>query len=381
MINDQELNNEFLRLFHHNPDQIFAAPGRVNLIGEHTDYNDGFVLPAAIDFNTRIAGRKRSDQKICIYAADFNNQFSQFLLTEEIQPDPQAPWSNYIRGVVIELLALGLELTGADLLVSGNIPRGAGLSSSASLEIVTIAALMGLSNQTIDPKVAAKVGQAAENKFVGCNCGIMDQIISAIGQQDHATLIDCRSLDTRSVSLPKGSCMLIVDSGIKRGLVDSEYNQRRKQCEQVARFFEVAALRDITIEQLENSEPNLDEVIYRRARHVVTENARTLEAADALQRGDMAKIGELMAASHQSMKLDFEITLPAIDTLVDIIGESIGSQGGVRMTGGGFGGCVVALIPEALEQQVRSAIDNLYQIKTGYIATAYTCHASRGALV
>ncbi len=257
--------------------------------------------------------------------------------------------------------------------------RSAGLSSSAALEVVIGQTFKTLYKLPITQQEIALNGQEAENKFVGCNCGIMDQLISAEGEQNHALLIDCRLLETRAVSMPEDMAVVIINSNKKRGLVDSEYNTRRAQCEEAAGIFGVRALRDVTIEQFEARKDELDPVVAMRARHVITENARTLAAADALTAGDMSRLGKLMAESHASMRDDFEITVKEIDTLVEIIKETIGDKGGVRMTGGGFGGCVVALVPPALVDDVKAAVTARYEAETGLKETIYVCKAMNGA--
>ena len=355
------------------------GPGRVNLIGEHTDYNDGFVLPCAIDYETVVTGRRRDDRLVRVIAADYDDAEDSFDLDAEIKLHDDAIWASYVRGVVKHLLARGLQLPGADLVISGNVPQGAGLSSSAALELAVGQAFKTLGELPISATELAVVGQEAENLFVGCSCGIMDQLISALGAQDRALLIDCRSLETSAVALPHGAAVVIVNSNVRRGLVDSEYNTRRTQCEAAARHYGVAALRDIDEAALEAGRSGLDDLIYRRARHVVSENARTLAAADALAAGDLRRMGVLMAASHASMRDDFEITVPAIDSLVGIIGAVIGEVGGVRMTGGGFGGCVVALVPQDKVSAIEAAVAANYRSPEGLPATLYVCRASSGA--
>ncbi|WP_459176182.1 galactokinase [Ewingella americana] len=355
------------------------APGRVNLIGEHTDYNDGFVLPCAIDYETVIACAQRNDRQIRVVAADFDNEEDSFSLDEPILSSKTHPWANYVRGVVKHLMQRNKDFSGADMVISGNVPQGAGLSSSASLEVAVGQALKSLYDLPLDGVALALNGQEAENQFVGCNCGIMDQLISALGKQDHALLIDCRSLETRAVSMPKNAAVVIINSNVKRGLVDSEYNARREQCETAARFFGVKALRDVDPSLFFSISDELDPVVSRRARHVITENDRTLAAADALAAGDLKKMGELMAESHASMRDDFEITVPPVDTLVEIVKGVIGDKGGVRMTGGGFGGCIVALIPVDLVDSVRETVAREYPAQTGLKETFYVCTASQGA--
>ncbi len=379
MILEHEAAELFSQRFGNQAQAIFQAPGRVNLIGEHTDYNDGFVLPCAIDYRILIAARPRQDSLLRMVAADFAGQKASFDLSQPIELDPDAPWSNYVRGVAKCLLRRGYSLKGADLVIAGDVPVGAGLSSSAALEVVTGILFARFNNLDIDGKTLALVGQEAENTFVGCNCGIMDQLISALGQQDHALLIDCRSLEAQSVQIPRATGIVIVDSNVKRGLLDSEYNARRAQCEAAATHFGVKALRDLDMAQFEQGLEGLDPVAIQRARHVITENQRTLDAAQALAKGDLVRVGELMAASHVSMRDDFEITVPAIDALVEIIGGVVGTQGGVRMTGGGFGGCVVALGPEQMVDGIRASVEEHYFEASGLQPTVYVCKASQGA--
>lgn len=355
------------------------APGRVNLIGEHTDYNDGFVLPCAIDYETVIACAQRNDRTIRVIAADFDNDEDSFSLDEPILHSDAHPWANYVRGVVKHLMLRNKDFSGADMVISGNVPQGAGLSSSASLEVAVGQALKSLYDLPLDGVALALNGQEAENQFVGCNCGIMDQLISALGKESHSLLIDCRSLETRAVSMPKNAAVVIINSNVKRGLVDSEYNARREQCEVAARFFGVKALRDVDPALFFSIQDELDPVVARRARHVITENDRTLAAADALASGDLKRMGELMAESHASMRDDFEITVPQIDKLVEIVKEVIGDKGGVRMTGGGFGGCIVALVPEDMVEKVRHAVEQQYHAHSGLKETFYVCTASQGA--
>ena len=373
------IDTAFTQHFGHAPTLHVRAPGRVNLIGEHTDYNDGFVLPCAIDFETRIAIGPRSDRQVRICACDYGDALDQFDLDAPITPRPDAQWANYVRGVVQVLLAKGLALGGMDMAIAGDVPQGAGLSSSASLEVAVGQAFNALYNsELLTPTDIALAAQKAENSFVGVNCGIMDQLISACGEADHALLIDCRSLTTQAVPVPAGLAVMIVHSHVQRGLVGSEYNTRRQQCEAAAAHYGVKALRDIDVARLERDAAGLDAVVLRRARHIVTENQRTLDAAQALSTGDLQRLGQLMAASHDSMRDDFEITVPPIDHLVAILQAAIGPQGGARMTGGGFGGCVVALLPEAVVPTARAAVAAQYRAPNGDAATVYVCHASAG---
>jgi galactokinase len=369
----------FTDTFGYAPTHTIQAPGRVNLIGEHTDYNDGFVLPCAIDYQTVIACAKRDDRQVHVVAVDYDNQQDSFSLDAPIMSVKEPMWANYVRGVVKHLQKRDASFGGVDMVISGNVPQGAGLSSSASLEVAVGTVFQQLYHLKLDGAAIAVNGQEAENQFVGCNCGIMDQLISALGKKDHAMLLDCRTLGTRPVSMPKDIAVVIINSNFRRNLVGSEYNTRREQCETGARFFAQPALRDVDIEQFKAVEHELDPQVAKRVRHVLTENARTLEAADALSRGDLKRMGELMAESHASMRDDFEITVPPIDTLVEIVKAEIGERGGVRMTGGGFGGCVVALMPFDLVDQVKAAVAEQYEAKTGIKETFYVCTASEGA--
>ncbi len=355
------------------------APGRVNLIGEHTDYNGGFVLPAAINYHTYIAFAPRDDRQLRLVAYNFDNESVVVDLDAVQEQDANASWSNYVRGVVQEMRKQGFTLSGGDLYIAGDLHSGAGLSSSASLEMALIRALTSLSHEQVEPTQAALMGQAAENNFVGCNCGIMDQLISARGQEHAALLIDCQDLSTRAVPVPADWEILIVHSGVKRGLVDSEYNQRRQQCEQAAAFFGQTSLRGVELVQLLAAEGKLDELSFRRARHVLTENQRTLDAANALSEGNLAGLVKVMAESHASMRDDFNITVPAIDTLVNILAVAGEGKAGARMTGGGFGGCVVAVAPAAVIPRLAAAVEVHYQDQTGCIPTLIRAKASAGA--
>ena len=375
----EKTTQTFISAFAVQPTLSVQAPGRVNLIGEHTDYNDGFVLPCAIDYHTVITGSRRNDDRVRVIAVDYDGEEDEFDLGKPIQPRKNLLWANYVRGVTKYLLEAGYRLGGANLVISGNVPQGAGLSSSASLEVATGQFFKSLFNLAISPTEIAQIGQRAENLFVGCNCGIMDQLISAQGKAGHALLIDCRSLDTQSFAMPADLEVVIINSNVKRGLVGSEYNTRREQCETGARFFQQPALRDVTIEEFNAVAHELDPIVAKRVRHILTENACTVEAASALEQGDLKRMGELMAESHASMRDDFEITVPQIDTLVEIVKAVIGDKGGVRMTGGGFGGCIVSLVPHALTEQVCATVKARYPEVSGLQPTIYICQPSAGA--
>jgi galactokinase len=373
------VKSAFEQVLNYKPTHIIQAPGRVNLIGEHTDYNDGFVLPCAINYQTVVAAAKRDDTVIRLVSVDYANETDEFDLSEEIEFVEDKMWANYIRGVVKFLMVRGYEFKGADISVSGNVPQGAGLSSSAALEVVIGQTFKELYNLDISQAEVALNGQQAENEFVGCNCGIMDQMISAVGKENHAMLLDCRSLETQLVSMPEDMSVVIINSNKKRGLVDSEYNTRREQCEEAARVFGVKALRDVSIEMFNQKQDQLSPVVAKRARHVITENDRTVEAAKVLKSGDMKRMAQLMEQSHASMRDDFEITVKEVDTLVDIVKGVIGTEGGVRMTGGGFGGCIVALVPPALVDKVKATVEEKYEAATGLKESIYVCQAKDGA--
>ena len=351
----------FKQHFGKRPTYVVRAPGRVNLIGEHTDYNDGFVLPCAIGPSTMVAIRGRIDRQINVVATDFGDATDTFDL-DDIGHSEQG-WANYVRGMIDALQSAGFALHGADLAIAGNIPKGAGLSSSASLEVAVGQAILALAGTEIDRTHLARIAQAAECDFVGTKCGIMDQLISAQGKAGHALLIDCRTLGLTDAPIPDDLAIMIVHSGITRGLVDGHYNERRRQCEAAASAMGVAALRDADMDMLIAAK--LDPVTHSRARHVISENLRTIEAASALGEGDLARLGTLMAESHQSMRDDFAITVPAIDRIVDILQDAIGTHGGARMTGGGFGGACVALMPKDRTKEVQSAIESAYKTPDG----------------
>ncbi|MEI8624760.1 galactokinase [Pseudoalteromonas sp. B137] len=368
----------FLKHFTRDADFVVKAPGRVNLIGEHTDYNDGFVLPCAIEYATYIAVAPRTDSTVNVLALDCNNEVDSFSVGQELAHHQTQSWSNYVRGVVDELQKRGYQLTGCDICITGNVPQGAGLSSSAALEVGIAYAFNHLCELFIERKDIAKIAQAAENNFVGCNCGIMDQLISACGQEGQALGIDCRSLDLIEVSIDPKMTILMVNSNVKRGLLDSEYNLRREQCYAGAEALSKPSLREVSIDEYESKKHTLDPSVAKRVEHIVYENVRTLEAMQAFTDNDIAKLSTLMAQSHASMRDLFEITTSQIDTLVNIIAKVINEHGGVRMTGGGFGGCVVAFVPNVLVENVISAIETQYEQQTGLKETIYTSVPSAG---
>ena len=353
----------FTEQFGHAPDLVVRAPGRVNLIGEHTDYNDGFVLPCAIGPANMVAISKHDDDRVDVVAADFDDARDSFALIPPPERSLSQPWADYVRGTLLALQNDGHALNGAKIAIAGNLPKGAGLSSSAALAVAVGKANLALNGIDIDNRRLAQIAQKAECDFVGTQCGIMDQLISAQGKADHALLIDCRSLDVTDILIPNDVAIMIVHSGVTRGLVDGHYNERRRQCEAAAAAMGVSALRDADLDNL--AAAVLDAVTTARARHVITENQRTLDAADALAKNDLAALGRLMAQSHASMRDDFEITIPAIDDLVALLQNAIGDQGGARMTGGGFGGAAVAIMPRARVADVQASIKAAYKTPNG----------------
>jgi galactokinase len=357
------VTNSFAVQFGHPPDLVVRAPGRVNLIGEHTDYNDGFVLPCAIGPANMVAISKRDDDRVDVVAADFDDAQDSFALTPPPERNLSQPWADYVRGTLLALQNDGHALSGAKIAIAGNLPKGAGLSSSAALAVAVGKANLALNGIDIDNRRLAQIAQKAECDFVGTQCGIMDQLISAQGKADHALLIDCRSLEVTDILIPDDVAIMIVHSGVTRGLVDGHYNERRRQCEAAAAAMGVSALRDADLDNL--AAANLDAVTTARARHVITENQRTLDAADALAKNDLVTLGMLMAQSHASMRDDFEITIPAIDDLVALLQNAIGDQGGARMTGGGFGGAAVAIMPHARVADVQASIKAAYKTPNG----------------
>jgi len=373
----QQVSTEFERRFGQPPAHIVRAPGRVNLIGEHTDYNDGFVLPMAIDRATYIALSPRSDGRVIVHSVDFD-QTAEFTLNHLGKARDE--WIEYLKGVAWALTEQGYDLGGWEGVLVGDVPIGAGLSSSAALEMATARAFSLTSNFPWDAATMAKLGQKAENEWVGANTGIMDQMISASGHANHALLIDCRSLETELVPLPPGTVVVVMDTATRHQHTGSGYNERRAQCEAAARFFGVPALRDVSIEQFEARAGELDAIIRRRARHVITENARTLEAAEVMSRGDAAKMGELMDASHVSMRDDFENSRDEMNAMVEIA-QSHPACYGARMTGGGFGGCAVALVRVEEAEAFAEVVTSRYTQATSLTPNVYVCKATDGANV
>jgi galactokinase len=372
-----QVTQEFKSRFDAPPDLVVRAPGRVNLIGEHTDYNDGFVLPMAIDRAIWIALRPRRDQRVVAHSLDFDRS-AEFHL--ESLKKAKTGWAEYLKGVAWALQEASYGLLGWEGVVAGDVPVGAGLSSSAALEMATARAFAAVSDLAWDATHMAKLGQRAENAWVGVNCGIMDQMISAAGVAGHALLIDCRSLETQAVPLPPGTVVVVMDTATRRGLVDSAYNERRAQCEAATRFFGVAALRDVSFEEFQARANQLPDPMRRRARHVITENERTLAATRAMRRGDARELGRLMDASHASLRDDFEVSSLELNVMVSRSRRQPACYG-ARMTGAGFGGCAVALVRAETAEAFAADVTGDYQAETGITPHVYICEPTAGAAV
>jgi len=362
------------------PPRLVRAPGRVNLIGEHTDYNDGFVLPMAINHAVWLAVRPRDDRQVIVHSLDFEGTASFSL--DEITHDADQPWSNYLRGAAWALQEQGYRLRGMEGVIVGDVPIGAGLSSSAATEVAAAKALQVVSGFEWDEVTMALACQRAENEFVGMRCGIMDQLIAVLGQRGHALLIDCRSLAHELVPLPMGVKVVVADTMKRRGLVDSEYNLRRQQCEDgVQRLWEhlpgTRALRDVSSADLARYGHILPGVVRRRCTHVVQENERVLEAVAALQVGDAVAFGRLMDASHTSLRDLYEVSCRELDLMVEIA-RSVPGCLGARLTGAGFGGCTVSLVEEGAVSQFQEIVREAYQRQTGLAPQLYVCVASDG---
>jgi galactokinase len=382
---NQPLVEAFASRFGAQPTAVAIGPGRVNLIGEHTDYNDGYVLPVALKRDVRLALRPRPDRQVRLLSLEYDEYFEFDL--DQLVRNHEMLWTNYVQGVAWSLEEQGLRLSGIDGVISGNVPRGSGLSSSAALEIASALALMTASGQmeALPGPLVAKAAQRAENHFVGVNCGIMDQFISMLGAEDHALLIDCRSLAYQLVPFPENAALVIGNTKASRSLASSAYNQRRQECEEGVAALQRAlpgihALRDVTSAQLEEHKSRLSPVVHRRCRHVVTENERVLQTVDALQRGELAAVGQLMNDSHTSLRDDYEVSSQALDIMVEAMRSAPGCYG-ARLTGAGFGGCAVALVAPGSEQAVADAIYEAYPKATSVWPEVYTTKASAGARV
>jgi galactokinase len=376
----RDLTERFRKVFDDRP-RIFRAPGRVNLIGEHTQYKDGFVLPAAVAFSTYVAVAARSDSKLVIRSEEFPGNFDFDL--DHLPAQRTGSWCDYVLGVATVLQQRGYKLRGANLLVHGEVPIGAGLSSSAALEVATALALMSLGETQLPLTEVAQLCRQAENTFVGAHVGIMDQFVACMGKAGHALLLDCRSLKFQLIPIPSGIELVVCNTMTKHDLATGAYNTRREECEEGVRYFQrwnpaIRALRDVPVELLNQHIGDLPETIAKRCSHVIHENQRTLEMARALTAGDLDEVGKLMRASHDSLRDLYEVSCRELDVMVDSAEGLPGFCGG-RMTGGGFGGCTVNLVRHEQAENFAQEIAERYRLKTGIIPETYLCTAEDGA--
>ena len=374
------LRGRFHELYRQTP-TIYRAPGRVNLIGEHTDYNDGFVMPAAIDFYTWVAASPREDGVLHVWSQQYKEQIE--IPLDQIEGPSRGHWSDYVRGMAGVLRSSGKKLRGANLLIDGEVPVGAGLSSSAALELSTGLALLGASGLDLPRLDLVKLSQRAENQYAGAMCGIMDQFIAGFGRAGNAILLDCRSLEYSLLPIPEQVRLVICNSMVKHDLATGEYNARRAECAEAVRVLqkdypEVRALRDVTLEMLQAQRDRLSDVVYRRARHVITEDDRVVRSAVALRSGDLDEFGKLMFASHRSLRDDYEVSCKELDDLVELASRSEGLIG-ARMTGGGFGGCTINLVQTDAVESFSKKIAKGYERETGRKPDVFVCSPAEGA--
>jgi galactokinase len=378
-----DLRSRFKEVFGKEPVLISKAPGRVNLIGEHTDYNDGFVMPVAIQYATTVLGAPRDDREVRLFSVDFEAQVV-FSLDQPLSKNGDRSWSHYEKGVFDEFLKRGDKLAGADLLIQGNVPLSAGLSSSASVEIATAGAVRTLNKISISCLELVKLCQRAENDFVGMKCGIMDQFISCLGEEGHVLFLDCRTLEYEIIPFPSNLyTIVIMNTKVKRELVGSEYNERRSRCEEGVRLLGpfmpgIKALRDVSVADFEQFGKKLPEEVRKRCEHVVRENQRVLDFRKSLKQNEQDKLGKLLVQSHESLRDLYEVSCPELDTMVDI---AMGTEGvvGARMTGAGFGGCAIALVTKGDENRLKENVEKQYQKKTGIRPDVYMSTPSHGS--
>jgi galactokinase len=364
-----------------------VAPGRVNLIGEHTDYNEGFVLPVAVDRAIVVAFTPRRDRQIHVRALTFSEE--DVFSLDAARRLPRSTWRNFVRGVTSVLLEAGHSLVGADMTIQGNVPLGAGLSSSAALEVAVLGALASAAGLSVPPAEAARLAQEAERRYAGVNCGIMDQMTAVMGRRDHALLIDCRTLEVVAVPLDlerRRVSIVVANTGVARSLIASGYNKRRDECARAAAMLAkatgraIVSLRDATREDIDLHGQTLPGTLQQRVRHVVSENERVLDAADALRNGDMPAFGRLMSASHRSLRDDFEVSCAELDLMVEL-SQQVDGVLGARMTGAGFGGCTVNLVREEAIDSFRARVIEPYRRRTGLTAEMYLCGTADGLRV
>jgi galactokinase len=376
----KDLAQHFEERFGQRP-AVFRAPGRVNVIGEHTDYNDGFVMPMAIGFSTRVAIAARPDQKLIIQSRDFPEHFE--FDAERLPEQRTGSWCDYVLALAWVLRQVGCPISGANLLVQGEVPMGAGLSSSAAIEVSSALALISLNGASFAMPEVAKLCQRAENVFIGARVGIMDQFVSCLGRVGHALWLDCRSLDFKLVPIPDRVRLVVCNTMVKHEHAGGEYNQRRKECEEgvklLAQWYpDVAALRDVSPAQVRHHRGEMPDVVYRRCLHVVEEDERVLQCAQAFGESDLNRVGRLMLASHQSLRDLYEVSCRELDIMVEAAEGLPGYHGG-RMTGGGFGGCTVNLVDTEQAPQFAAAVGDRYRTATGVTPEVYICSAEDGA--
>ena len=371
----QRATKLFVQTFGTKADDLYQAPGRVNIIGEHTDYNEGLVLPAAINFHTVIAVKHREDNLFRAVTDAFPGQIKQWTFGEEGSVSSNDDWANYLKGVTAAMHMSGLQAKGLDLAIVGNVPLGAGLSSSAALEIAFGTAISYASQLHLSPSAIALLAQRGESQYMCLDCGIMDQMISALAEEDHALLIDCLELESEAILLPENLSMVVIDPNINRKAFMMQFEERKKECAIITQLLGLDSLRDLSLSYLEQQRDTLSSEQFRRARHVITENTRTSNAARALQQNDIARFSQLMTQSHVSLRDDFEVIAPEVDILVSMISQHIGERGGVRMSDG----CVLALIEHELTDDVINLVEQEYTQKTGLEPRILLCSASAGA--
>ena len=376
----RDISTAFVQLYGGDP-RVYRAPGRVNLIGEHTDYNEGFVMPAAIDFATYVAMTRRDDDVLYIHSDVFAEEASIDLSRPPARG--RKHWSDYPFGVAIKLREAGYAIAGADVLVQSDVALGAGLSSSAAIEISIGLGLLDIWHEGLDRLELAKICQRAENQFVGARTGLMDQFIGCFGRAGHAVLLDCRSLESHALPLPGDVKLVVCNTMVRHELAASEYNLRREQCDEGVRILSrhlpnLTSLRDARVTDVREFRDELGEVVFRRCRHVTTENDRVRAAANALSQGDLKTFGKLMYQSHESLRDDYEVSCRELDVMVELAGVIHGVFG-ARMTGGGFGGCTVNLIAAEAVDEFTRTIKAGYAEATGRDPEVYVCTAADGA--
>ena len=382
----KELSNfvseQFVKTYGHPPKWIAAAPGRVNVIGEHTDYNDGFVFPMAIDRYTVVAAAPAQGRTGTQLRSTVDSSPANIDLTQPLKPASKGTWFNYPLGVIAGFLARGAKPAAFDALIHSTVPLGGGLSSSAALEVSTATLLETITGKRLDPVEKALLCQKAEHEYAGMPCGIMDQFISVMGKKDHILLLDCRSRKSELVPMNDSSVeLLITNTNVKHELTGGEYAKRRAQCEQAAKILGVSSLRDADADSLERARAKMDEVVFRRARHVISEIERTLHAAEGVRSSNWPTVGQLMYASHSSLRDDYEVSCRELDVVVQIA-QDIGPKGGVygcRMTGGGFGGCAVALVQAGKVADISKKIASDYEKQTSIKPSLFVSRPAAGA--